>query len=99
MSDKGVCSIRNMKGLMRRQETAGLWPDPWYLSSEVKFKLCPQADTPRSKLTKLSSAKAKGQGPIPEVKEDVPVCTQEERLLGGQKGRGPHPIISVDMHP
>ena len=37
--------------------------------------------------------------PTPEVKEDFPVCTGAGRLLGGQRGRGSHPIISVDMHP
>ena len=37
--------------------------------------------------------------PTPEVKEDFPVCTIAGRLLGGHKGRGSHPTISVDMHP
>ena len=37
--------------------------------------------------------------PTPEVKENFPVCTCAGRLLGGQKGRGRHPIICVDMHP
>ena len=37
--------------------------------------------------------------PTPEVKEDFPVCTCTGRLLEGQKGRGPHPIINVDMYP
>ena len=35
----------------------------------------------------------------PEVKENFPVCTCAERFLGGQKGRGCHPIISVDIQP
>ena len=35
----------------------------------------------------------------PEVKENFPVCTCAGRLLGGQKGRGCHPIVCVDMHP
>ena len=37
--------------------------------------------------------------PRPEVKEDVPVCTRAGRLPRGQKGRRPHPLIRVDMHP
>ena len=41
----------------------------------------------------------KDKVPTPEVKEDFPVCTGAGRLLGGQRGRGPHPIISVDVHP
>ena len=35
----------------------------------------------------------------PEVKENFPVCTCAGCLLGGQKGRGRHPIISVDIPP
>ena len=35
----------------------------------------------------------------PEVKENFPVWTCAGRLLGGQKGRGHHPIISVDIYP
>ena len=37
--------------------------------------------------------------PTPEVKKDFPVHTCAGRLLGGQKARGLHPIISKDMHP
>ena len=36
---------------------------------------------------------------IPEVKVNFPVCTCAGRLLGGQKGRGHHPLISVDIPP
>ena len=35
----------------------------------------------------------------PEVKGDFLVCTCAGRLLGDEKWRGLHPIISVDMHP
>ena len=37
--------------------------------------------------------------PTLEVKENFPVCICIGSLLEGQKGRGTHPIISVDMHP
>ena len=50
VSDEGDGSTGSMKGPMLRQEPVGLWPDPWHLSSEVKCKLCPHPDTPRSKL-------------------------------------------------
>ena len=35
----------------------------------------------------------------PEVKEHFPVCTCAGRLLGRQKGREYHPIVSVDILP
>ena len=35
----------------------------------------------------------------PEVKKNFPVYTCAGRLLGGQTGRGRHPIISVDIPP
>ena len=37
--------------------------------------------------------------PTPEVKKDFPVHTCAGRLLGGQKGRGLHPITNKDTHP
>ena len=37
--------------------------------------------------------------PTLEAEENLPVCICVGRLLGGQKGRMSHPIISVDMHP
>ena len=35
--------------------------------------------------------------PTPEVQEDFPVCTGAGKLLGGQKGRRPYPMIRMDM--
>ena len=74
----------------------------WGLSSGVKFKLCSHPDTPGTKLVAKAeicwSREIKGR-PTPEVKEDFPFCTFTGRLLEVKKGGGPHPIISLDMHP
>ena len=59
-------------------------------------------DTPGTKLVAKAeicwSREIKGR-PTPEVKEDFPFCTFTGRLLEVKKGGGPHPIISLDMHP
>ena len=67
------------------------------LSSGVKFKLCSHSDTPRTKLVVKAELCKELRSPV--VKEDLSVCTCAGRLLEGQKGRGPHPIISMNMHP
>ena len=59
-------------------------------------------DTPGTKLVAKAelcwSREIRGR-PTPEVKQDFPFCTFHRKASGGQKRRGPHPIISLDMHP
>ena len=84
-----------------RQEIVGLWAGHLVF---VKWNKIQAFFSPRHSKDKASGKswallKQRDKGPVPEVREDFPICTQEERPLGGQKGSGPHPIRSVDMHP
>ena len=69
--------------------------DSWCFSTGVKLKLCFPQTLQGQKLSCAEGDKMT----TPEIKEDFPVCTCAGRLLRGQKGRGHHPIASVDKPP
>ena len=86
--------------MLLKYETVGLWAGHLVFVKQSKTELLFPPRHSKDKASGKSGAllKQRDKVPIPEVK-DCPVCTCTGRLLGSLKGRGLHPIISVDMHP
>ena len=84
----GFLSLRGIWGRRWR----GLWAGSWCLSSGVKLHS-------RPKLAAAAEPCWSQEVRCQWLRSKKTPCTRAGRLPAGRKGRGPHPILSVDMPP